>query len=149
MEKLNEQTVSSSHTEKSEVVTGEAERKVSYGKFKDLDSLLSAYNSLEAEFTKRSQRLKELESKSVAPSDKQEKDSATENHNSTPTETEEEKEKRIIGDYIKSLISSKPKTVVLSGGMATSTPQNAQRALPRQAYSQKKFLTKIKEKIWQ
>jgi hypothetical protein len=142
MEKLNEQTVSSSHTEKSEVVTGEAERKVSYGKFKDLDALLSAYNSLEAEFTKRSQRLKELESKSVAPLDKQENDSVTENHDSTPTETEEEKEKRIIGDYIKSLISSKPKTVVLSGGMATSTPQKRPKSVTEAGLLAKEIFNK-------
>ena len=32
-----------------------------YGKFKTVDALLSAYDSLEAEFTRRSQRLKELE----------------------------------------------------------------------------------------
>ncbi|MBQ7643173.1 MAG: hypothetical protein IJS67_04650 [Clostridia bacterium] len=32
-----------------------------YGKFKDAESLLSAYDSLEAEFTRRSQRLRELE----------------------------------------------------------------------------------------
>lgn len=31
------------------------------GKFKDVKTLLDAYNSLEAEFTRRSQRLKELE----------------------------------------------------------------------------------------
>ena len=35
------------------------------GKFKDAESLLKAYNSLEAEFTKKSQRLKALESESV------------------------------------------------------------------------------------
>lgn len=33
-----------------------------YGKFKDAESLLKAYNNLEAEFTKKSQRLKTLES---------------------------------------------------------------------------------------
>ena len=32
-----------------------------YGKFKDLDALLRAYDSLEGEFTRRSQKLKELE----------------------------------------------------------------------------------------
>lgn len=32
-----------------------------YGKFKDADSLLKAYNNLEAEFTKKSQRLATLE----------------------------------------------------------------------------------------
>ena len=31
------------------------------GKFKDVDALLAAYNNLEAEFTRRSQRLRELE----------------------------------------------------------------------------------------
>lgn len=32
-----------------------------FGKFKSADALLNAYNSLEAEFTRRSQRLRELE----------------------------------------------------------------------------------------
>ena len=35
---------------------------INYGKFKDAESLLKAYNSLEAEFTKKSQRLSQLES---------------------------------------------------------------------------------------
>jgi len=34
---------------------------VNYGKFKDAESLLKAYNSLQTEFTKKSQRLSELE----------------------------------------------------------------------------------------
>ena len=34
---------------------------VNLGKFKDVNALLNAYNSLEAEFTRRSQRLSELE----------------------------------------------------------------------------------------
>lgn len=33
-----------------------------YGKFKDAESLLKAYNSLEAEFTKKSQKLAQMES---------------------------------------------------------------------------------------
>ncbi len=37
------------------------EGKSPLGKFKDVDALLQAYNSLEAEFTRRSQRLKQLE----------------------------------------------------------------------------------------
>lgn len=36
------------------------------GKFKSVDALMSAYLSLEAEFTRRSQRLKELEEESKA-----------------------------------------------------------------------------------
>jgi hypothetical protein len=38
-------------------------KETSYGKFKSGEALVKAYNSLESEFTKRSQRLKELESK--------------------------------------------------------------------------------------
>lgn len=38
-----------------------AEEKSPLGKFKDVDALIQAYNSLEAEFTRRSQRLKQLE----------------------------------------------------------------------------------------
>ena len=41
--------------------TGAKKETVSYGKFKDANALYSAYNSLQAEFTRRCQRLKELE----------------------------------------------------------------------------------------
>ena len=37
----------------------------SFGKFKDAESLLKAYNNLEAEFTKKSQKLASLESENV------------------------------------------------------------------------------------
>jgi len=40
---------------------GAAETEVNLGKFKDVSSLLNAYNSLESEFTRRSQRLTGLE----------------------------------------------------------------------------------------
>ena len=49
--------------------TAEAEEEkvaADLGKFKDVKALLDAYTSLEAEFTRRSQRLKELEGKSKA-----------------------------------------------------------------------------------
>lgn len=39
----------------------EKEEKSQLGKFKDVNALMQAYNSLEAEFTRRSQRLKQLE----------------------------------------------------------------------------------------
>lgn len=53
--------------------TAEAERdkvatdsEVSLGKFKDVNALLGAYNSLQSEFTKRCQRIKELEGKIIS-----------------------------------------------------------------------------------
>ena len=40
---------------------------VDFGKFKDAESLVKAYSSLEAEFTKKSQRLALLESENEKP----------------------------------------------------------------------------------
>ena len=42
-------------------VSQELKGSVNFGKFKDAESLLKAYNSLQTEFTKKSQRLSELE----------------------------------------------------------------------------------------
>jgi hypothetical protein len=52
------------------IVEGATE-KINLGKFKDVGSLLNAYNSLEAEFTRRSQRLKEMEGTKKADKDAQ------------------------------------------------------------------------------
>ncbi len=54
--------------EQTEIIptTGDKENQDSYGKFKTAEELLKAYNSLESEFTKRSQKLKELENSKKA-----------------------------------------------------------------------------------
>ena len=46
-------------------VQPQTERSAPLGKFKSVDALLQAYNSLEAEFTRRSQRLRELEGRAA------------------------------------------------------------------------------------
>ncbi len=51
----------------------EQTEKVSYGKFKDADALFNAYNNLEAEFTKKCQRIKELETGSTINDEEQDK----------------------------------------------------------------------------
>lgn len=56
-----EQAVSTTQTAEAEKITGVADDAVSLGKFKDVKSLLTAYENLESEFTRRSRRLKELE----------------------------------------------------------------------------------------
>ena len=56
-----EQAVSTTQTAEAETITGVADDAVSLGKFKDVKSLLTAYENLESEFTRRSRRLKELE----------------------------------------------------------------------------------------
>lgn len=47
--------------EVAEEASGEAEKGVPVGKFKSVDDLYNAYNNLQAEFTRKSQRLAELE----------------------------------------------------------------------------------------
>lgn len=56
-EKIEQTTLSSADSDKGEVT--------SYGKFRSAEELLNAYNSLESEFTRRSQRLKELENQAA------------------------------------------------------------------------------------
>ena len=60
--KDNEQIkIASQPAEAEENNLGDTDIGISLGKFKDVKSLLDAYNSLQSEFTKRCQRLKELE----------------------------------------------------------------------------------------
>ncbi len=59
MKRKGEYLSGATHTAEAEINDGGMQS--AYGKFKDLETLLRAYDSLEAEFTRRSQRLKELE----------------------------------------------------------------------------------------
>lgn len=126
MEQLkNEQTEQQAHTAAAEQVTGEDGGEVSLGKFKNTAALLSAYNSLQSEFTKRCQRIKELEGematseKTIVPQvEAQEKDDKTKRDI-----TQEEKE-NILKDYLKEVLNSKAKAVVIDGvGGGVKTPK--------------------------
>ena len=59
----NEQISPQTQTADAEITHGEDKGEISLGKFKDVGALLNAYNSLQSEFTKRCQKIKELESK--------------------------------------------------------------------------------------
>ena len=61
MEKENETTGAAEQVK--ELPAAEAGALPDLGKFRSVEALLHAYNSLEAEFTRRSQRLRELEGK--------------------------------------------------------------------------------------
>jgi hypothetical protein len=60
MDKLNQNLQAEAGTAEAEQVVENMEA-AELGKFKDVKSLMDAYTNLEAEFTRRSQRLKELE----------------------------------------------------------------------------------------
>lgn len=113
-----EEQMTTTETEKQEQsVTGDT---VSYGKFKDANALFSAYNALESEFTKRCQKIKELETQLLAV-----------DKDKTPTKTEVEQEQKVkeevenqaIKDYLKSILSRKQSAIVLDGaGVGGVTP---------------------------
>ena len=122
MEKLNnEQTAPSAQTAEVEKFDGATEGEVSLGKFKDVKALLSAYGSLEAEFTKRCQRLKELET-AIEKKDKEEppktQSAESEQENLTDTTLKEE----ILKDYLKEIIGSKKPVVMDGAGVGVKAP---------------------------
>lgn len=65
MKENTETTVVSVRGAEAREIAGTAETDARLGKFKSVDALLDAYNSLEAEFTRRSQRLRELEGRAT------------------------------------------------------------------------------------
>ncbi len=111
-------------------------------KFKDVNALIKAYTELEAEFTRRSQRLKALEKSKEqetspaeqaepAPSSPREAESGSEALLRAVMESEEVREK-VISDYLGSLRgvplmtsgrgvvapAQKPKTIAEAGSLA-------------------------------
>ena len=120
MDKLNvEQTENTANPVATENESGGVQsNKVSYGKFKDAESLLTAYNALESEFTKRCQKIKELESALTAV-DKEKP--PTQAETAKPEQTLDKQD--VLKDYIKELLEKKQTAIVLDGvGMGVKTP---------------------------
>lgn len=121
---MNEQTELKSHTAEAEEVKGESRSDVSLGKFKDVNALLEAYNSLQSEFTKRCQKLKELEARvvaddKVAPSEK-ESDDVQSQQDTTLTDKEQ-----VLKEYLFDILGKKPKAIVLDGqGVGAKAPMS-------------------------
>ena len=124
MEQLqSEQTQVQTQPVETEENEGVESKAVSLGKFKDVNALLSAYNSLESEFTKRCQKIKQLES-ALSLADKQtpNKDSSTEQTKPEKDITEVEKE-RILKEYLSGVLSRKQTAIVMDGeGVGVKTP---------------------------
>ena len=94
------------------------------GKFKDVQALLSAYESLEAEFTRRSQRLKELEEKSKAQDAPAQAENAPVPSSAQNTGVEDaDARERIIGEYLRAV--SVGRTVpFVTGGVGVPAPRS-------------------------
>ena len=115
------------------------------GKFKDVQTLMQAYTDLEAEFTRRSQRLKELESGNKAQA---QPDGAAE---ASSQSNEEELIKNalsngkvreaVIGEYLKNLSEAKGVPLV-SGGGGVAAPRVAPRSVKEAGALARQYLGK-------
>ena len=101
------------------------------GKFKDVQTLVKAYSDLEAEFTRRSQRLKELEKENKvnsAPDGEQNKPSQRSDEERIKEALSDEKVRdAIIGDYLKGL--AEKSVPLVAGGGAVTAPRNTPRSV--------------------
>lgn len=138
MEQLkNEQTEQQTHTAAAEEMKGEESSNVSLGKFKDVSALLSAYNSLQSEFTKRCQRVKELETELNAAVDKAIAPTQTEQAESAPDKEE------ILKEYLRGVLSKKQSAIVMDGaGVGIKTPVNRPTTLAQASVLAQEILKK-------
>ncbi len=103
--------------------TGEDKVEVSLGKFKDVGALVNAYNSLQAEFTKRCQRLKELEGK-IEKGDKTNVPQEQTDEHAKPNTTFIDKE-QVLKEYLLEVLGKKPQAIVMNGtGVGVKAPVN-------------------------
>ncbi len=140
---LQEQTEQTTQTAGAEIKEGGKNGEVSLGKFKDVQSLLSAYNSLHAEFTKRCQRIKELEGKAGSV-DKETPPTETANGNVAKEEIQgiTEKDKLdIVKGYLKELLSSKQQAIIIEGdGIGIKAPIDKPKTLDQARQLAKEIL---------
>ena len=112
--------------------TAEAEKEITaapdLGKFKDVQTLLKAYSDLEAEFTRRSQRLKELEhgNKAETEPDGAEASPSRQDELLKRALSDDKVRDAVIGEYLNGVAEGKGVTL-LSGGGGVSAP----RAVPK------------------
>ena len=137
-EKINEQTLSDTQPATAEEKKGDVHEQVSLGKFKDVGVLLNAYNSLQSEFTKRCQKIKELESKiddkTSVPSNPQAE--------SQEKSVEVDKEK-ILKEYLLDVIGKRPSAVIMDGaGASVKTPINRPKTILEAGNLAKNLLNK-------
>lgn len=117
--------------EKATADTAEAEEgkaAAELDKFKDVAALQKAYLSLEAEFTRRSQRLKELESREREKAAPAEAENAAQperdGSGQAPKAPTEEEKRRIIEEYLISVAQNRSVPVIIAGD-GVAAPRSA------------------------
>ena len=136
---LNETTVATADTAEAE----KTDTATALGKFKSVDALVSAYKSLEAEFTRRSQRLKELEEGSKALSMPREgapsQKSQTDEELLKAALSSESVRQAIVEEYLKTVASNKS-IPLISGGVAAPAPRSAPKTVKEAGALVQRFL---------
>lgn len=112
------------------------------GKFKDVKTLIKAYSELEAEFTRRSQRLKELESgnKTEALPDGEKASSSTGGQEFLERAVSDARVRdAVISDYLKSL-QTNTAVPVTAGGGGVIAPRTAPKTVKEAGRLAREFL---------
>ena len=130
-------TAETAGAEKSEAAAG-------LGKFKSVDALMAAYTSLEAEFTRRSQRLRELEEGNKAQSVPQ--TGAPSQSSETDGEelikralADESVKKAVVEDYLKTVTANKGIPLIV-GGVSTPAPKSTPKSVKEAGALAERFL---------
>ncbi len=110
------------------------------GKFKSVDALLNAYNSLEAEFTRRSQRLRELEARAqnngnagsgdnaAPPAPRESSAPGTVPERAGGADVPDDVKRSVIEEYLASVSAGAP-LVMAGGGTHVSAPERRARTM--------------------
>lgn len=114
------------------------------GKFKSVDALLKAYSSLEAEFTRRSKRLKELEegnkAQSVPPAGAPSPESKISREELLKAAlSDEEIKSAVVENYLKGVAENKSIPLIL-GGVSTPAPKSAPKSVREAGRLAEQFL---------
>ncbi|MBQ8426578.1 MAG: hypothetical protein IJX16_02325 [Clostridia bacterium] len=123
MDNLKNEQTEAVLQEQTEQLAEEKSAEVSFGKFKDANALLNAYNSLQAEFTKRCQRIKELEGELHSVDKATPTESMSGNSTEKVADTTPEDKDQVIREYLKDLLGRRRSAIVMDGaGAGVRTP---------------------------
>ena len=136
----NEQISPQTQTVEAEISKGEDKGEVSLGKFKDVGALLNAYNSLQSEFTKRCQKIKELESQ-VNVDDKTNVPSTAQSAHANQVDTTLIDKESVLKEYLLDVLGKQPSAIISGGaGVGVKTPVNRPKTIEEAGKLAKKLL---------
>ncbi len=139
----NEQTTLLTQPAEAEKETGEEKEAVSLGKFKDVGALLNAYNSLQSEFTKRCQKIKELEGKLETGDKTLVPPMESVNATTKQADTTFIDKEKILKDYLLDVLGKKPSAIIMDGaGVSVKTPVNRPKTIEEAGNLAKNLLNK-------